>query len=128
LCKRFISPNGDKKPANRGFDSAQPASSIATSPESPDSAPTPINIILNNANEIHILIHIKSNRYWTIRPYDVGSRHTLTADALGQRQPLHFWRGAELDCDLQDIESISSLDLAIFGDIRRKPFFLIELD
>jgi len=54
-----------------------------------------------------------------IPPYDVGSWHALTADAPGHKQPLHFWRSAELDCHFQDIESISSLDLAIFGDSYR---------
>ncbi|MEI6652800.1 MAG: hypothetical protein WCL42_09535 [Chlorobiaceae bacterium] len=50
----------------------------------------------------------------------MGSRHTLTADAVGHKQPLHFWRSAELDCHFQDIESISSLDLTIFVDSYRK--------
>ncbi len=54
-----------------------------------------------------------------IPPYDVGSRHTLNVYAPGQKQPLHFWRSAELDWHLQDIECISSLDLAIFVDIYR---------
>ncbi len=42
------------------------------------------------------------------------------ADAPGHKQPLHFWRSAELDSHLQDIESIGSLDLAIFVDSYRK--------
>lgn len=86
----------------------------------PLSSPTAVDISLYNADQIQLIVLIKSNRYRIVGPDNVGSRHVLTTIALGHKEPLFSWCSIKFNRHLQDIEGSSRLDLSVMVDFCSK--------